>query len=344
MILGTAAHPFRPFEDWIRVVHLVEELGYGMTCQSQNPVSRGDPYVELGVAARETTRVLLATTVAVPAPPNPAVMAASIATVDQISDGRAVLGLGRGAATAKAIGERSLPTAQLGGYIAVLRALMRGESATWGGTDLRVGWIARPVPVILSAYGPRTLRLAGQFADGVLIGSAVSGPALHDAIAVARDAAAQAGRDPAALRIWVMARASVGSDRDEALADLKTILAASGRQLDETDPQLPEDVREGIAELKQRYVTAEHVVPGGANEALIEELGLVGYLARRFAITGTPDECRVQFQALADLGVECVFLNGAMRNEERMITAVAERVGTAFQPSDPARAETSTTL
>ena len=54
MIVGTAAHPFRPFEDWLRVARLVEELGYGMTCQSQNPVLRGDPFVELGIAARET--------------------------------------------------------------------------------------------------------------------------------------------------------------------------------------------------------------------------------------------------------------------------------------------------
>src|SRR5450631_1574113 len=64
MIVGTAAHPFRPFEEWLRVARLVEELGYGMTCQSQNPVLRGDPFVELGVAARETRSVLLATTVA----------------------------------------------------------------------------------------------------------------------------------------------------------------------------------------------------------------------------------------------------------------------------------------
>jgi hypothetical protein len=63
---------------------------------------------------------------------------------------------------------------------------------------------------------------------------------------------------------------------------------------------------------------------------LIEELGLVDYLAGRFAITGTAAECRVQFQAIADLGVDCVFLNGAMRNEERMIVAVAEQVGVNY--------------
>src|SRR5260370_26587218 len=95
MILGTAAHPFRPFEDWIRVVHLVEDLGYGMTCQSANPLSRGDPYVELGVAARETKSLLLAPTVVIPPPPNPPLMAPSIPTVTHISRGRPGLRGGR---------------------------------------------------------------------------------------------------------------------------------------------------------------------------------------------------------------------------------------------------------
>ena len=333
MILGTAAHPFRPFEDWIRVVHLVEDLGYGMTCQSANPLSRGDPYVELGVAARETKNLLLATTVAVPAPANPALMAASIATVNQISGGRAVLGVGRGAVTARLLGEHSLTTSQLEEYIRALRALLAGDEVAWRGTRLRLGWVDRAAPVILAAYGPRTLRLAGRCADGVLIASAVRGRVLNEAIKTVRGGAVEAGRDPDALAVWVMGRASVGDDADEALGDLKAILAGAGRQLDEHDPDLGEDLRPAVAELKKRYVEADHVVPGGANDALIEELGLVDYLAGRFAIAGTAAQCRQQLQELADLGVDCVFLNGAMRNEERMIVSIAEKVGVSFEAS-----------
>jgi 5,10-methylenetetrahydromethanopterin reductase len=330
VIIGTAAHPFRPFEDWLRVARLVEELGYGMTCQSQNPVLRADPFVELGVAARETRSVLLATTVAVAGLVNPAIQAAAVATVDEISHGRAVLGLGRGAATATAIGESALSSAGLEAYVVALRELLGGRAATWQRSEIRLPWVTRPVPVILSAYGPRTLQLAGRCADGVLIASAVAGPVLADAIGSVRDSAAAAGRDPKDVAIWVTARASVGTDRDEALADLKAILAGSGRQLDPNEPGLSEEHRLAIAELKSRYVEADHVVPGGTNEALIEELGLVDYLAGRFAITGTAGECRVQLQAIADLGVDCVFLNGAMRNEERMIVAVAEQVGVNY--------------
>ena len=333
MIIGTGAHPFRPFEDWIRVVHMIEELGYGMTCQSDNAILRGNPFVELGVAARETKNILLATTVATPVPANPASMASAIATVDAISGGRAVLGLGRGAATARALGERSMRTADLGRYVTALRTLLAGGTATWNGSSITMGWVRRPVPVVLSAYGPRTLALAGRCADGVLIGSAVRGPVLVDAIAAVRDAAAAGGRDPADVAVWVMGRAAVKDDGEEALSDLKAILAGAARQLADDDPDLPEGLRPSVKELKARYVERDHVVPGGANDALIEQLGLTDYLASRFAIYGTPAQCRTQLQELADAGVDCLFLNGAIRDEETMIVSVAEKVGLQFTPS-----------
>jgi len=260
-------------------------------------------------------------------------MAASIATVNQISGGRAVLGVGRGAATTRLLGERILTTPELEEYVRALRALLAGDEVAWRGKRLQLGWIDRAAPVILAAYGPRTLRLAGRCADGVLIASAVGGQVLRAAIKTVRDGAVEAGRDPGALAIWVMGRASVGDDTDEALSDLKAILAGAGRQLDERDPDLSDDLRPAVAELKKRYAEADHVIPGGANDALIEELGLVDYLAGRFAIAGTAAQCRHQLQELADLGVDCVFLNGAMRNEERMIVSMAEKVGVSFQPT-----------
>ena len=70
---------------------------------------------------------------------NPAAMAASIATVNQISGGRAVLGVGRGTVTARMVGELGLTTAQLEEYIRGLRGLLAGEAVAWRGTRLRLG-------------------------------------------------------------------------------------------------------------------------------------------------------------------------------------------------------------
>jgi 5,10-methylenetetrahydromethanopterin reductase len=233
------------------------------------------------------------------------------------------------------VGEVGLTMEQLEEYIRTLRALLSREAVTWRGTRLRLGWVSCPAPVILAAYGPKTLRLAGRCADGVLIASAVRGGVLRDAIRTVRRAAIEAGRDADDIALWVMGRASVGDDPDEALSDLKAILAGAARQLDQRDPDLSDEVRSAVSELKRRYVEADHVVPGGANDALVDELGLLDYLAARFAITGTADDCRRQLQELADLGVDCVFLNGAMRNEERMIVSVAEKVGVSFEPNRP---------
>src|SRR5260370_36296518 len=111
------------------------------------------------------------------------------------------------------------------------------------------------------------------------------------------------------------------------------MLGGGGGELEEHGGELGEEGRPAVAEVKKRYVEADHVVPSGANDALIEELGLVDYLAGRFAIAGTAAQCRQQLQELADLGVDCVFLNGAMRNEERMIVSMAEKVGVSVEAS-----------
>ena len=81
-----------------------------------------------------------------------------------------------------------------------------------------------------------------------------------------------------------------------------------------------------------------HRVTAAITRDSVEELGLVDYLAGRFAIAGTAAQCRHQLQELADAGVDCVFLNGAMRNEERMIVSMAEKVGVSFHPGHRPRA------
>jgi len=90
------------------------------------------------------------------------VTAGAIATVDELSGGRAVLGIGRGFSAVSNIGERPATTRELAEYVRALRTIMRGETATYRGKEIHAAWIERPVPVIVSAYGPKTRRMAGE--------------------------------------------------------------------------------------------------------------------------------------------------------------------------------------
>jgi hypothetical protein len=132
--------------------------------------------------------------------------------VDVLSGGRHDLGLGIGwmpqefALTGGIMSGRGARTAE---YIEVLRRLWAGEVAEFDGDHYTVpaGWAA-PVPVqrpgppiLLGGLVPRALVRAGQLADGWVTSSRADLTRIRESVAVVREAAEQAGRDPAQIRI-----------------------------------------------------------------------------------------------------------------------------------------------
>jgi 5,10-methylenetetrahydromethanopterin reductase len=333
MRIGTSASFQGDVETWLAHLHLVEDLGYGVVGMGDSQSLFRNPYVALGVAARETTRPMLATTVANPVTQHPAVTAGAIATVDELSAGRAVLGIGRGFSAVSNIGERPATTRELAEYVRVLRTIMRGETVTYRGKDIHAAWIRRPVPVIVSAYGPTTMRMAGECADGVIVASAAHPEVLRRAIVRVRAGAADAGRAEGEVAIWVMVRLSIRETRAAAIDDVKGSLASAALNLPVDDPHLPDELRPAIAELRARYDERQHVVIGGPNSQLLDELGLSDYIADRFAVCGTVDDCRARLQAIADEGVDVLWFAGSGRDARATQERVAREVGVEFAPN-----------
>jgi len=134
-----------------------------MLADSENLV--GDPYVELALAARDTTRLQLGVAVTNPVTRHPAVTASAIATLQIESGGRAVLVLGRGDSAVLQLGIRPATTAQLERAVDDIRRYLRGEEVSTGdGGSARMAWIApfapAETPVSVAATGPATIALA----------------------------------------------------------------------------------------------------------------------------------------------------------------------------------------
>ena len=153
-----------------------EERGFDglMLADSENLV--GDPYVELALAARDTTRLRLGVAVTNPVTRHPAVTASAIATLQIESDGRAVLVLGRGDSAVLQLGIRPATTAQLERAVGDIRAFLRGDDVpTATGASARMAWIApfapAEVPVSVAATGPGTV-LSGATAVVERLGTA----------------------------------------------------------------------------------------------------------------------------------------------------------------------------
>jgi 5,10-methylenetetrahydromethanopterin reductase len=198
-----------------------DEAGFDTLWVSEDPNS-WDAFAVLAAIAGVTERIRLGTAVVNPFLRHPASIAASAATLDRLSDGRAVIGLGRGQSEwlRGGLGIASArPVAALEETVALLRQWGAGEMATSDGPFAVPGW-RRSIPTVagggppiyLAAMGDQALAAAGRKADGVVFNDLTSMPYMSRAIRIVRDAAKAAGRDPAALRFVARPGLAVVSD------------------------------------------------------------------------------------------------------------------------------------
>jgi len=208
-----------PWRDMVEIVQTAEQTGYKALFL---PESTGrEAFSTLAALARHTEVLRLGTgVVTIVARPLPTTVMAA-ATVDQISGGRLVLGLGTGPTGPGALG-------RLRTFVDLARGALAGEPIEMpDGTrfTLAIDPPSTPIPIWLAALNPKAMRLAGEIADGVLLNWCSP-----ERVAFARErvheGAEAAGRDPAAVTVGVYVRACVGQEPEPTLAALR---AAAGQ-------------------------------------------------------------------------------------------------------------------
>ncbi|PYO39782.1 MAG: hypothetical protein DMD33_19525, partial [Gemmatimonadetes bacterium] len=159
----------------IELARLIEDEGFDQLWYSNHKLYR-DLWVGMAIAAMATRRVALGTFVAEPYTQHPAQIAAAIASIDELSGGRATLGLGAGGANFKELGtQRTRPAQALRECVEIARGLLRGERIVYRGEVFTADdiWLHLParhdLPIVVASRGDRVLRAAGEVADGVMI-------------------------------------------------------------------------------------------------------------------------------------------------------------------------------
>jgi 5,10-methylenetetrahydromethanopterin reductase len=323
--------PAREVVSWARAV---EAGGYELLGISDSPSLCRDIYVTLGLCAAETERVRLGPRVIAPPTRHPAVAASAAATLEELAPGRTLVGIGSGDSAVHNVGLRPVPLAELEAYALAIRGLLATGGAAYHGRTALLAWARARVPIFLAASGPRTLRLAGRIADGVVIRTGVLPEVIRDSIAQVHAGAREAGRDPSAIELWWWPDANLGASRREAIGAITMSLAAAGNHLSRFTTEgkhVPPDLLPRVRALGERYTYTDHVQPGSGNARLIEELGLVDYLADRFAVAGTPADCIRTLERAVEAGARRFWISVHFDDKLRFIRDWAARVAPAFR-------------
>ena len=186
-----------------------ERLGLGSVFLSER-FNYKDATVLTGAAAAASARLGIATAATNHNTRHPLVTATAAATAHRMSGGRFALGLGRGFdGLFDLMGLDRITNDQLRDIADVLRRLWSGQRFEHHGPAgdfpylfLMDEHIDESIPLLMVAIGPKALNLAGEIADAVVLHTYMSDDAVARSVQTVRSAAAEAGRDPASVRIW----------------------------------------------------------------------------------------------------------------------------------------------
>lgn len=323
--------PPREVAGWAREV---EQLGYEILGISDSQSICRDLYVTLALCAAGTERIRLGSRVITPLTRHPAVAASAAATLEELAPGRTLIGIGSGDSAVYNLGLQPATLAELREYATTIRELLTAGAAEYRGSRARLTWTRARIPIYLAASGPKTLRLAGEIADGVVIRTGILPEIVRDSIARVHEGARAAGRDPEAIDLWWWPDANVAPSYREGVEEIKMSLAAAGNHLSRFTTEgkhIPPDLLPRVRELGRRYTFTDHVMPGSANCRLIEELGLVDYLAHRFAAVGTAEECVAKLRSAVEAGARQFWISVHFDDKVRFLRDWASRVMPAFR-------------
>ncbi len=298
----------------------VPELYYDRECQTI-----------LGAIAAKTRRIKLATSVVNPVTRHPSLIAMGIATLDELSGGRAILGLGSGGRIGAAVHgiplehkgmEHGNPVRRLRECIGLVRRLLEGGRLSFEGEFYRmeeVGLEFKPVkrriPIYLGQQGPAMMRLTGEVADGVILTLVCSESYIRQAISQIAEGAMRVGRSPREIEITARIVVSMSPDGvkgRQAAKEIvgkvlvhpgsKPVVEASGIDLEEVKP-LREALEKNDGKALARLVRDEWV--------------------EMLTASGTPAECRERLEEYRKAGVRIPLVVPIGRNYRDVIREMA---------------------
>ncbi len=292
------------YQQFVDLVKEAEVLGYDQLWISNEKFFH-EMYVTATVAAENTSRVKIGTFVADPYSHHPALTAAAIGTLDKISGGRAILGMGAGGTGFPVMGiRRDRPAKAIAEAVEVIRGLWAGEEVNFKGEVIqcnrgRLNFQARAdIPIVVASRGKMVLKTAGKVADGAMIATFAEPVGLKFALENVAQGARSANRKLEDITLFSRVDACVHADRKIAFDAVRPMAAVflwtsypDREFVHRVGLEVPEELEAIIAQRDYNLMEKNaHLVP----DAFVE----------KFCWAGTVEEVTEKVRAVSAMGFD----------------------------------------
>ena len=334
--------PCSPVSEVAQFVSRCEVAGFDGVGILDSQMLERDVFVSMALAAQATSRIRICSAVLNPVTRHVSVMASAIKTVSEIAPGRAEFWIGRGFSSVQTIGVPPATVREMRQCVLTLKSLLSGEDVTFNGdatSRMRHGDAQLP-RIFVAAHGPRTIEVAGEVADGVLLQVGLHPQAVELARQHLEEGASRAGRDPNDLEMVLCATTIIMDDQQEAREMARPLcvqrlvekshapyLQAAG--IDTGGLDIP-------PELSELYPDIPHAEDWEKARRLCSFLpdDILAQMCDAIGLVGTPEYCAQLLQKAEANGIKHLYLmtSESYQFPERELQAFQHTIFPAMRP------------
>jgi 5,10-methylenetetrahydromethanopterin reductase len=317
----------RTVQEAVARARRAEALGFEAIFFADSQMNNVDPYQALALCAVNTKRIRFGTAVTNMVYRDPTITANSFATLNEISDGRAIIGMGTGDGPVYSLGRTATKLAEFENGLRVIRDLLhdrgvnvpKSKERAGGNVQLKAG--KRPVPIYISAEGPKTLRVAGRTCDGIILGTGFDKQVTDWARQRVAEGANEEGRRLDDVDIMPAGMIVVDDDGNLARQRVRSRMAnRAHHNFRLTMETVPEGEAAGIQRFMDNFDISKPI------EERIDPNFVTEYLLERFTIAGTPAQCIAKVKRLEADGIRRILLTPPNAIYDQVMEAWGKRV------------------
>ncbi|CAB4365410.1 MAG: LLM class flavin-dependent oxidoreductase [Actinobacteria bacterium] len=301
--LSMGVSPREPLSNVAVLASAAEGFGFEALWYIDFQLGMKDVYAAMNLAALSTESVHIGPSVTNLVTRHATVTANAITALDELTDGRAMLGIGAGWSAVMGAGGQPSKLSDISAGIDEIRQLFTGEEQALYGDRIQLKTARRQIPIYIAVSQPGMLRLCGEKADGAILMGAADPEFCKWQLDYIYEGMARAGRDRSELTIDLVVTMSCRDDEESALDDVRAWATSQAATFEpwKTMPAAWERFRPEFAKAASEYHLVDHLSLHAEHKQVLSD-----EFVKAVAIAGDQAACVARLKELVALDIDRV--------------------------------------